>query len=591
MGKILKIKWFSKKTSALCFDGPDFKNLINFMNFINSFYRAFIFTGTVFIISLFSEQGLRAEERLSGLDSLYRILDRTIDGYRQYSILHEHRIDSLKRQNRQVREYPALYDSNLQLYHAYKTYIYDSAVQYLEKNLELAETQHDPYRINETRILLSYTFSSAGMYKESIDLLESIDRKEITEAQKRDYYAAYDHAYGELAFYTNDRKGAARYRAVSDAYKDSLFSVLSPESDLYLSMKETAFRDAGQYEEALRINDRRLRLAPPGSPAYAIVAYFRAIDFRNMGNPAMEKRYLALSALADLQSATKDHASLWMLAERLYHEGDIKRAHRYIRFSWQETAFFNARLRNWQSSGILSIIDQNFQIISRKQNHKLRFSLAVISALSLLLLAAIAYVYRQMRKLDTAQKHLADMNRKLQQLNGALSHSNTRLNSANKELSEANRIKEEYIGRFLSLCSAYIDKLDRFQKIVNKKIANGQTNELLKLTRSPEFREKELSELYSNFDSAFLHLFPNFVEAFNALLEEDSPVILKNNERLNTELRIFALIRLGIDDSSRIAEFLHYSVNTIYNYRAKVKNKARVPRDEFENLVKQIGNQ
>lgn len=293
-------------------------------------------------MSAFLSAKAQAEEKVPNLDSLYRLLDHTL-----YSTRHEQHIDSLKRQNRELRDYLALYHSNLSLYHEYKTYIYDSAVHYLDKNLKLAESHNDTFRINATKMLLSYTFSSAGMYKEAIDLLESIGRQEITEAQKQDYYTAYDHAYGELAFYTNDRRGAARYQAISQNYKDSLFSVLSPESDLYLGMQETAYRDAGQYEAALQINDRRLRQVKPGTPAYAIVAYFRAIDFRNMGHATLEKKYLALSALSDLQSATKDHASLWMLAERLYQEGDTKRAHRYIRFSWQETAFFNARLRNW----------------------------------------------------------------------------------------------------------------------------------------------------------------------------------------------------------------------------------------------------
>ena len=165
---------------------------------------------------------------------------------------------------------------------------------------------------------------------------------------------------------------------------------------------------------------------------------------------------------------------------------------------------------------------------------------------------------------------------------------NARLQLANRQLSESNQIKEEYIGRFIKLCSTYIDKLDGYRRMVNKKVCAGQIEELTKITRSSNALNAELDELYKNFDTAFLHLFPNFVAQFNALLQEDEQIVLKRDELLNTELRIFALIRLGINDSSQIAEFLRYSVNTIYNYRAKVKNKACVSRDDFENLVREI---
>ena len=150
---------------------------------------------------------------------------------------------------------------------------------------------------------------------------------------------------------------------------------------------------------------------------------------------------------------------------------------------------------------------------------------------------------------------------------------NACLTSTNAELSESNQIKEEYIARFIKLCSTYINRLDAYRRMVNKKVSAGQIAELLKITRSQDALDEELEELYANFDTAFLHLFPDFVKKFNALLQD--------NEQI-------ALIRLGIEDSSQIAEFLRYSVNTIYNYRAKVKNKARGSREDFEDLVRKI---
>jgi chromosome segregation ATPase len=220
-----------------------------------------------------------------------------------------------------------------------------------------------------------------------------------------------------------------------------------------------------------------------------------------------------------------------------------------------------------------------------------------------MLLSSLFFVYRQKRKLADARKELRHINEKLVMLNSKLSNANDNLDISNHQLSaanrklaisnerlnESNRVKEEYIGRFLSICSQYVDKLDDFRKMVNKKLKNKDLQNLFVISKSTEFKDKELDELYANFDSVFLHLFPNFVNDFNAMLKPEFQIHSKNPERLSTDIRIFALIRLGIDDSSKIAEFLHYSVNTIYNYRARIKNGALTDRENFERRVKDLG--
>ena len=222
--------------------------------------------------------------------------------------------------------------------------------------------------------------------------------------------------------------------------------------------------------------------------------------------------------------------------------------------------------------------------------------MGILSVLALLLLGVLFFLHRRNKQLAVARNELRDANTRLSAsnaqlstLNAQLSTLNTQLSTLNTQLSEANRIKEEYIGRFLSLCSQYIDKLDDYRKMVNRKMKNKELDELFRMTKSTELKEKEIEELYQNFDSVFLHLFPNFIDGFNALLQPDMQVHPKEENKLTTDIRIFALIRLGIDDSSKIAEFLHYSVNTIYNYRARIKNGAIGNREAFERQVKELG--
>jgi hypothetical protein len=194
-----------------------------------------------------------------------------------------------------------------------------------------------------------------------------------------------------------------------------------------------------------------------------------------------------------------------------------------------------------------------------------------------------------MKRLAIARKNLNEANLQLHNLNNELSDTNTQLNATNKTLLEANIIKEEYIGRYMDQCSVYIDKLDDYRRLLNKTATAGKIEDLLQALKSKQFIEDELKEFYTNFDSTFLQLFPTFVEEFRTLLIDDEEIQIKQGELLNTELRIFALIRLGITDSVKISHFLRYSLSTIYNYRTKLRNKAAGPRDEFEMNVMQIG--
>lgn len=523
------------------------------------------------------------------LDSLLLVLDKNITSCKIYSDKKDIRIRTLKEKlhlNQLSNE--TTYHLQESLYKEYKSYICDSAIFYLNKNIELAQQINDSYKLNESIIKLSYLLSSSGMYMEAIDVLKMVNKSSLSKEQLMNYFIAYDHVYGELGYYTQNHKIGTHYTLRSKMYKDSIYQIASPDSEIYLSMEGTRLRDEGKLQEALAINDKRLSQVTINSPEYAALMYYRALIFREQKEQDNYIRCLSLSSIADIRSAIKDHASLWMLAQALLDRGDLERAYQYMNFSWTESKFYNARLRAWQSADDLSLIDDTYQLMLRQRNSELKIYILIVSLLSLLLFIALCYIYRQVKHLRTARQNLLKVNTQLENLNKELQKINFSLQTANKDLAESNQIKEVYIARFIKLCSTYVDHLDTYRRMVHKKVLTNQITELLHLTRSNSILEEALNELYENFDSAFLNLFPNFIEQFNSLLQENEQIRPKKNNTLNTELRIFALIRLGITDSSQIAEFLHYSVNTIYNYRAKVKNKARISREDFEEVIANI---
>lgn len=525
------------------------------------------------------------------LDSLLNVLDKTIKEADTYVQIKENKLHELKKEARKTPPVSVeRYHLNNDIYLEYKAYSSDSALHYLNENMLLARQLNDKERELKIQLELSYLLSSIGMYMEAADILNSIDRQTLPSSLLGYYYTCYEHVYFEAgAAQPRYKMFASRYAKLSHAYRDSMQVTLDPSSATYLWLRETQLREAGKYDEALEFSDRRLAEASFGTPQYALVAYQRFRLFESMGKKDEHLYYLVLSAISDVRSAIKEQSSLMVLAQELNRKGDLKRAYDYINFSWEISQFYKTRLRSWMNITPLSMINGNYQDIIKQQNRELLIYIACVALLALLLVIALIYIYRQMKALSIAKKGLQEVNERLFSLNEELEEVNRHLRSTNLELSESNLIKEAYIARFFKLCSVYVDRLQAYRKLVNKKLQRGQVAELLKMTHlSNDIVTVEVQELYANFDSAFLHLFPNFVESLNALLLPDEQIVLKPDELLNTELRIFALIRLGIKDSSQIAKLLHYSVNTIYNYRSRVKTKARVSRDDFEDLVAKI---
>lgn len=530
------------------------------------------------------------------LDKLYLQLDDDIANSQKYVDAHKAGIMSHKKQLKEAVTDLQRYNIGLKLFGDYKSFINDSAVAVLLQCRQLAVKMHRKDLEGVCLSLIAFQCSTVGMYEESLNMLKEVDRKSLTQQQLPDYFTAYNHVYGELSYYTNIPSLSVSYRKKYNVYMDSLENVLDKTSYRYQFFMTRKYYEEKKFSDALASNNKWIKMVGDSSREFAVAAYYRYLIYNIQGNTDMSKYWLARSAINDLRHAVMDQGSLWSLANILDNDGDLDRAYQYVSFSWSCAMTFGTRVRSYQISPILTVIEKNYQAKIRKTNRQLLIFVVVISLMALSLLFLLMYVNKQRGRLAAARNDLKAINKKLETLNEELKTANVELDESNRKLlnsntrlNESNRVKEEYIGRFLSLCSQYVDKLDGYRKMVNKKMKNKELDDLFQITRSTEFKEKEIEELYANFDSVFIHLFPNFVDDFNAMLKPEVQSRPKNATTLTTDIRIFALIRLGIDDSSKIAEFLHYSVNTIYNYRARIKNGAYIDRDDFEKRVKELG--
>ncbi len=530
------------------------------------------------------------------LEKLYRQIDDAISHSPEYVAAYENKIKEAK--DAYAREWSSekRLGQILQIFDLYKAYNNDSALSYIQQYINQAEKLGHTQLAYQGKVRQAFQCSTVGLYTESIGILRSLDSHQLDKETLPGYYMACMHVCGELSYYTRLPSAHDEYEQMRNEYRDSLFMTANPASEDYLRSYEVMLTEERKFEDALKVNDQRMKLVRENSREYAIVSYYRYIIYQQLNKLSEAKYWLAQSALSDVRYAVMDQAALLALAEILNGEGQLERSYKYIRFTWESNNRFNTRMRSWQISPILTVIENNYQKEMERNRQVLVGSVVVVSVLALLLIGVLFFLHRRNKQLALARNALHDTNDKLASLNEELQQSNSQLSATNEQfavlnskLKEANSVKDEYIGRFLSLCAQYVDKLDNYRKMVNKKMKNKELDELFRISKSTELKEQEIEELNQNFDSVFLHLFPNFIDDFNALLLPEAQIHPKEENRLTTDLRIFALIRLGIEDSSKIAEFLHYSVNTVYNYRARIKNGAVGNREAFERQVKELG--
>ena len=540
----------------------------------------------------------------SDLTTYCRLVDEAIAHSADYVAAHEQRIGEERRALELETTPTGKYQRNFRLYELYKAFVSDSAMYFLHQCISLADATGDVSAAARCRSLLAIRCSNIGMYDEALNILDSIkiqtsnvklQTSPLDSLALGTYYEAYNNVYSELAYYTHLDDMRQSYQERADSYEQLMLRIMPQTYETCFLRREQRAQAEGRLEESMAINDEWLRTVTPGSHPYALVALYRYIEYKLLGDTDQMLHWLVESVLADIRNGVMDQGSMWELANELMLRGDTDKASSYIAFTSDCANRYGSRQRNWQIAPLLTTIAKNYKSQSERTTTQLRTALVVISVLALLLLGVLLFLHLRNRQLDTARHalhesnaQLSTANSQLSTLNSQLSTVNAQLSTLNSQLSESNRVKEEYIGRFMSLCSQYIDKLDSYRKMVNKKMKNKELDELFQISKSTELKEKELEELFLNFDSVFLHLFPNFVNDFNALLQPEMQVHPKEDNRLTTEIRIFALIRLGIEDSSKIAEFLHYSVNTIYNYRARIKNGALCDREQFERQVKTL---
>lgn len=501
------------------------------------------------------------------LATLYRQLDAAIAVSDKAVAEKERVIAGLKRGLRTVKGEEA-YRQNLEIYRQYSAYKNDSAIAALNRSIAIAREMQRNDRVVHCQVLKALQCSKAGLYGEGLTILRNINSDSLSIADKADYYISCNHLYGELAAYSSMGDMSQSYFKMADAYRDSIYRSVSPSAAIVLTKRESQALASNDFATAFRLNDRRLAATKPGSHEYGVVAFYRYLIYSKQEKNDEACYWLAQSALCDVRNAVMDQAALWNLAERLSKDGDGERAHRYIRFAWHAAEVFGTRVRSWQILPILSVIDQNYQESISHRNTQLFILTIVIGFLALLLIAALYYVSRQRKRLNQSYVKQAE---------------------ANAQLYESNQLKETYIGHFLAMCSLYIDKMELQRRHLNKLISQGNYAEAKQLTRAVEETSRQLDEFYANFDKAFLNIFPHFIDDLNTLLRPEAQIKLSRPDKLSTPVRIFALIRLGIDDSTKIAELLHYSLNTIYNYRAKMKNGALGDRNKFEEKVKMLG--
>ena len=535
---------------------------------------------------------------------LLHSLDSLLEQQDLFVRVKEERIKQLKMQYSRVKDVKELYAMNRMVYLEYRVYDADSALHYINKNIQLAQQTNN--RTWEVVSLLeqSFVLTSSGLLTEALKAVSDIQPEELPQNLRSEYFGRLCTLYSRLRDYSSENSQLSEhYNNLQKAFRDSVSLTATPDELRYWNCRAWLYMGTPEIEPVKQAFEENKQTLSNDSRKYSIATYNLSAIYRSENNESKYLENLILSAMADIRSVNGDIGSLQEIAEYLFKHGEIDRAYNYILYCSQKAMLFHNRVRIVKMSHLQNQIYKAYQEQSRTQQKRLQASLIAVSFLFLVLIGAFLFIRKQMRRLKEANLKLDSTNQKLsvnmdalstahqrlEEVNIQLKDLNTQLQEVNDQLRESNYVKEEYIGYVFNICSTYISKLEEFRKNINRKLKVGQIEDVKAMTDSSATASNELKEFYQNFDTIFLHLYPDFVGDFNALLLPEERIELKEGELLNTELRIHALIRLGITDSVKIADFLHCSAQTVYNNRLRTRNKSIIPKEDFINAVKKLG--
>lgn len=481
------------------------------------------------------------------------------------------RIEALKRSVRKAAaaEKFELYDK---IYDEYKSFIYDSAFRYARILETSAYRMNDPQKIASSKIKIGFVLVSSGLFNETLDTLRTVQLRQLNDSMRSEYYFLMARTHYDLSDFSGDDFYRPYHTTYGNAYIDSAISATPKASLRYMmftGLKSLRQQDITGAQEAFEsLLSRQLT-----NQQLAVVASTLSFIYHYTSRPEMSKEMLIKAAMADLRSCTKETLAMLNLADLLYKEGDIEHAYTYIKIAMEDANFYGARHRKIQVAAVFPVIEgQRLRTVESHRSALLMYAF-VITALTILIVAFSLIILRQYRKLKLAEKIISDANHKLQ--------------DANHQLMDANKIKEEYVWYYFTVTAEHITKLDMLKKSLELKLLTKKQEDIKFIVDSINIK-RERDELYHNFDRVFLKLFPEFVTVFNSFFKEEDKIVLKEGQLMNTELRIFALMRMGIHDNEKIAKILDYSVTTIYTYKTRIRSKSLLENDEFDKRIMSI---
>lgn len=558
------------------------------------------------ILSLFVVQHAQSQSQPIEFDEPTQTLLCTLDDVilkhkMQYREQRLKQINQLKVQARSATGHNKynLYKEIFDLYSHFQT---DSAQVYICKMRQLPAYKTDVVMQATLHIAQAEIMAVSALYAEALNELDKVPRSLINAEHielRLYYYRIKRMIYGWMCtYYTKASEQHQLWEEKTMNYRDSLLSVETIKNlnrDIVLADKYNAL---GQPQKAINMLKPYAAQASEATP-HPYVCFTLAQAYLLKGNRAKGVYYLTLTAIADLHNATCEYQALPMLAQILFDNGDVERAYSYLLCSMEDASYCKAGLRSIEASNIFPIIDKQYKQREKEQRQRDHVLMYALVALSFVLIGVVLYLRKQMQKLRemrhqqtrnnaelaAANQRMHEANEKLQAALQEVKNTNEELQNTYSQLRMTDKVKEEYIARYLNRCRMYLDQLAEFRSSTLRLIKNRHFEEVANQLKRDLNAKVEQTQFYADFDAAFLTLFPDFVSSFNALLQPEHQLTVKKNGLLNTELRIYALIRLGIHDTTRIAHFLDYSTATVYNYRSKIRNKAICPPEEFEELV------